>query len=49
MSNYPAILYVEDDARSARIMKMLLTGTMNLQHVNIFEESSDFIERVEFY
>jgi CheY-like chemotaxis protein len=47
MSNYPAILYVEDDARSARIMKMLLTGTMNLQHVNIFEESSDFIERVE--
>ncbi len=47
MSNYPAVLYVEDDARSARIMKMLLTGTMNLQHVNIFEESSDFIERVE--
>lgn len=47
MSNYPAVLYVEDDARSARIMKMLLMGTMNLQHVNIFEESSDFIERVE--
>lgn len=47
MSNYPAILYVEDDARSARIMKMLLTGAMNLQHVNIFEESSNFIERVE--
>lgn len=44
---YPAILYVEDDARSARIMKMLLTGAMNLQHVNIFEESSNFIERVE--
>jgi CheY-like chemotaxis protein len=46
MSNYPAVLYVEDDGRSRRVIDLLLTREMGLQHVTIFEDSSDFVARV---
>jgi len=42
----PAVLYVEDDAQSRKLMKMLLTGRMKLPSVTIFEDSTDFLEKV---
>lgn len=47
MENRPAILYVEDDAHSRRVMKLLLTAQMGLEHVTIFENSTDFLTRAE--
>jgi CheY-like chemotaxis protein len=46
MSNYPAILYVEDDLQSRVIMQVLLEEALGLQHVTIFENSADFMHRV---
>lgn len=43
--DHPAILYVEDDAPSRKIMQMLLRGRMNLPHAYFFEDSSDFLTR----
>jgi CheY-like chemotaxis protein len=42
----PVVLYVEDDPQSRRMMKMLLSGRMKVIHVTIFEDSADFINRV---
>jgi CheY-like chemotaxis protein len=46
MNTLPAVLYVEDDQRSRRIMQLLLQGEMDLEHVTLFEDSTDFMERV---
>lgn len=46
MSTSPVILYVEDDPRSRRVIEMLLVREMNLEHVTILEDSSDFEQRV---
>lgn len=46
MSDYPAILYVEDDPQSRIIMEVLLVEAMGLQNVTMFSESSDFLKRV---
>lgn len=43
----PAILYVEDDPKSRRLMQMLLTGRMKLPHVTLLEDSQDFLAKVE--
>jgi CheY-like chemotaxis protein len=40
-----SILYVEDDAMSRMVMEMLLKGRMQLEHVTIFEDSSDFMNK----
>jgi CheY-like chemotaxis protein len=45
MTDQPCILYVEDEANSRRVMKMLLVNSMKLPHVTIFEDSSDFLAR----
>jgi two-component system, NarL family, sensor histidine kinase BarA len=47
MQTEPTILYVEDDAGSRNIMKVLLCEMMGLSNVTIFEDSSDFISRVQ--
>lgn len=47
MNTYPAVLYVEDDDLSCEIMRLLLEGEMQLQHVTIFQDSSDFLERLQ--
>lgn len=47
MKDFPAVLYVEDDPRSRRIMHLLLNGEMGLENVTIFEDSADFLERVQ--
>jgi CheY-like chemotaxis protein len=40
-----SILYVEDDPMSRMVMQMLLKGRMQLEHVTIFEDSSDFMNK----
>jgi CheY-like chemotaxis protein len=46
MNESPVILYVEDDPRSRRVIELLLTREMHLEHVTILEDSSDFVQRV---
>jgi CheY-like chemotaxis protein len=46
MNAFPAILYVEDDPRSRKIMRLLLAGEMELENCTIFEDSSDFVRRL---
>ena len=47
MTPQPTILYVEDETRSRRVMQMLLVNSMKLEHVTIFEDSTDFMVRVD--
>lgn len=42
-----SILYVEDEARSRKVMDMLLKRRMKLSNVAIFEDSEDFLARAE--
>lgn len=46
MTDEMRVLYVEDDPQSRRLMKMLLGGRMKLQNVTIFEDSENFLARV---
>ncbi len=43
----PAILYVEDDPQSRKLMSMLLKGRMKLPNVTILEDSQDFLANIE--
>jgi CheY-like chemotaxis protein len=45
--NKPAVLYVEDDLQSRKIMEIILRETMGLMQVAIFEDSTDFLTRVK--
>lgn len=45
MNKAPVILYVEDEARSRRVMQMI-ASLNNLPNVIIFEDSTNFLERV---
>lgn len=47
MSDYPKILYVEDDSLSRMVVDILLREQMGLQHVVIFEDSRNFRERID--
>jgi CheY-like chemotaxis protein len=47
MNQKPAILYVEDDPSSRKVMEIILKFRMNLSHITMFEESSNFQERVQ--
>lgn len=42
-----SILYVEDDPISRKVMEMLLKFRMKVGHLHLFEESSNFPERVQ--
>jgi len=46
MSSYPVVLYVEDDPRSCKVMRLLLIQQMGLSEVTIFEDSHNFMARV---
>ena len=47
MSNpQPHFLYVEDDMRSRKVVELLLSRVMGYEHVTIFEDSANFMERV---
>ncbi len=43
----PSIVYVEDDAQSREVMQILLVELMGLSEVVFFEDSSNFIQRIE--
>jgi CheY-like chemotaxis protein len=47
MSSNPAILYVEDDRQSRKLMEMLFKSRMQLSHVTILEDSEDFMLHVD--
>src|SRR5262247_199679 len=47
MSDYPAVLYVEDDSESREVMQLLLVQHMGLSSVTIFGDSADFLARVQ--
>jgi len=42
-----SVLYVEDDPHSRTLMRMLLSGRMKLPNVTIFENSANFLAKVE--
>jgi CheY-like chemotaxis protein len=43
---YPPLLYVDDDANSREIVKLLIVKVMKIPDITIFEESHDFMEKV---
>lgn len=43
----PVFLYVEDDALSRQVMKIFLTRGLGYENIFIFENSSDFEERLK--
>ncbi len=47
MEKPPAVLYVDDDAPSRKLMRLLLSGRMKLPHVTIFEDSENFLDRIK--
>lgn len=47
MSDYPRVLYVEDDALSRMVIQILLHEALGLSHVVIFEDSRDFEARID--
>lgn len=47
MSEHPAVLYVEDDPMSRAVMEIILSSQLGLSNIAIFEDSSDFVNRIE--
>lgn len=47
MHSQPAVLYAEDDELSCEIMRLILEGELGLPHVTIFQNSANFLERVQ--
>jgi len=47
MSNQPSVLYIEDDQMSRIVMKFIFQNEMGLENVMIFENSENFMERVQ--
>jgi CheY-like chemotaxis protein len=47
MPDHPAILYVEDDAMCRAVMEIVLTQQMGLTSVAMFDDSSNFMARLE--
>lgn len=43
----PVILYVEDDTLSRKVMNDFLKRRLGYQHITVFEDSADFIEKLE--
>ncbi|MBC8171491.1 MAG: response regulator [Anaerolineae bacterium] len=47
MNKDTAILYVEDDPGSRKVMRMVLRNVLGIVNLNIFENSENFYARVE--
>src|SRR5688500_13882805 len=47
MSPDPSFLYVEDEPMSRTVMEMLMVRRMGYKNLTIFEDSSDFIAKIE--
>jgi two-component system cell cycle response regulator DivK len=46
-SSNPAFVYLEDDAKSRKVMQLLLHNVLGFQNLTIFEDSTDFAEKIE--
>jgi CheY-like chemotaxis protein len=46
MSDYPVVLYVEDDPKSRKVMKMCLEIRLGLTNITLLEDSTNFGERL---
>ena len=42
----PVVVYLEDDPYSREVLEMVICGEMGITNLTIFEDSTDFIERV---
>jgi CheY-like chemotaxis protein len=47
MITEPIIVYVEDDPGSRKIMRVLIKQIMALPHLNILEDSSEFLSKID--
>ncbi len=47
MATSPNLLYVEDDLQSREVMQLLVQEMMGIPSLVIFEDSTDFLARVE--
>jgi two-component system, cell cycle response regulator DivK len=47
MNSEMVTLYVEDDAFSRQVMELLFTRKLGYKNISIFEDSADFVKRVE--
>jgi CheY-like chemotaxis protein len=47
MSNQPVLLYVEDDPLSRQVMQMLVERGLGFEHLTIFDDSSNFLPRLD--
>lgn len=46
MNTNMSVLYVEDEPMSRRVMKLMLVNEMAFSNLTIFEDSTDFMQRV---
>jgi CheY-like chemotaxis protein len=47
MSNEPVLLYVEDEPLSRQVMRLLVERGLGFKQLTIFEDSDDFLTRLE--
>ena len=47
MADEPVFLYVEDDSSSRMVMQTMLIRALGFSHLTMFENSQDFIARLE--
>lgn len=47
MSNEPVLLYVEDEPLSRQVMQLLVERGLGFKHLTIFEDSENFLPRLE--
>jgi CheY-like chemotaxis protein len=47
MTNEPILLYVEDEALSRQVMQLLVERGLGFKHLTIFEDSVNFLSRLE--
>lgn len=47
MSDQPVLLYVEDDPLSREVMQMLIERGLGFEHLTIFDNSDNFLPRLE--
>ena len=45
--NQPNFLYVEDDMMSRKVMRTLITRVLKFENLVIFEDSNNFMQRVQ--
>ncbi|HRF96792.1 MAG TPA: response regulator [Aggregatilineales bacterium] len=46
-NNVPVFLYVEDDLASRQVIKVLITRILRYEHLSMFENSADFMTRLQ--